>query len=480
MSWENPEKGNLLIVEDNPTNLGILFDYLTNSGFKVFVALDGEIAIEQLEYTNPDLILLDVMMPGIDGFETCRRLKANPSTQDIPVIFMTALSDTLDKVNGFNIGAVDYITKPIQQEEVLSRIHTHLTIRNLQKKLQEQNERLQYESNERQKKAIELEQALQELQQTQAQLIQAEKMSSLGNLVAGVAHEINNPVNFIYGNLDFANAYIQELLGLIDLYQHTYTNPTPQIAATIERIELEFLKSDLPRLLKSMKVGAERIYQIVLLLRNFTRLDEVQFKWVDIHEGIDTTLLFLQHRLQATVERPGIQVVKEYGPLPKVKCYAGQINQVFMNILTNAIDALEESVVSSHWPVLSPPSPFLVRGGTVSEAVPHELTASKQTDNGLDNGQRTTHNQLKIRISTEVIDDVKVVIRIADNGSGMTENVRRRVFDPFFTTKPVGSGTGLGLAISYQIVVEKHGGQLLANSEIGKGTELVIELPLRH
>jgi len=444
---ENYAKGKLLIVDDNPTNLGVLFEYLTNSGFKVFVALDGESALEQLEHTQPDLILLDVMMPGIDGFETCQQLKANPSTQDIPVIFLTALSDTVDKVHGFNIGAVDYITKPIHQEEVLSRVKTHLTIRNLQKKLTEQNDSLlQLQQQERQK-AWEVEQALQKLQQSQSQLMQAEKMSALGRMVAGVAHEINNPVNFIYGNLDCAREYIQQLLELVDLYQETYTHPPVKIADHIDVIELEFLKLDLPQLLQSMKVGAERICQIVMLLRNFTHVDQVQLKLVDIHEGIDSTLLLLQHRLEATAGRGRIQVIKEYGNLPKVWCYSGQLNQVLMNILANAIDALDESGIGT-------------QGSGVRE--------------------NTTDKQPLIRICTEAIAGVSVVIRIADNGLGMTPEVQKRLFDPFFTTKPVGSGTGLGLAISYQIVVEKHKGKLFVNSEIGKGAEFVIEIPCRE
>ena len=478
MNDQNNEKSVLLIVDDNPTNLGLLFEYLTNSGFKVLVAIDGESTIEQVKYAKPDLILMDVMMPGIDGFETCSRLKANRSTQDIPVIFMTALSETVDKVHGFNIGGVDYITKPIQSEEVLSRVQTHLSIRNLQKQLQEQNERLQHESNENQQKAIKLEQVVRELQQTQAQLMQAEKMSSLGRMIAGIAHEINNPINFIYGNLECAKEYIQQLLELLALYQQTYTNPTGQITDKIEAIDLDFLKVDLPKLLTSMKVGAERISQIVLLLRNFSRLNEAQLKLANIHEGIDSTLLILQHRLEATASRPAIQVIKDYGNLPKVECYASQLNQVFMNILTNAVDALEELNVER----------LLGQWGEVP------------IENIGDNFQSYSLQPATpcIRISTEFITGIntdaqefpvererydsgdRIVIRIADNGLGITENVRQRLFEPFFTTKPVGSGTGLGLAISYQIVVEKHKGQLLVNSEIGKGSEFVIEIPLRQ
>jgi two-component system, NtrC family, sensor kinase len=474
MNRQDNEKIKLLIVDDNPTNLGILFDNLTTAGFKVLVALDGETAIAQVEYAKPDLILLDVLMPGIDGFKTCIRLKSNPSTRDIPVIFMTALSDTVDKVYGFNIGAVDYIIKPFQHEEVLSRIQTHLTIRNLQKQLQEQNECLLRSQLQEQQRASELEQTLQELQQTQSQLIQAEKMSSLGQMVAGIAHEINNPINFIYGNLNLASEYTQHLLELLHLYQETYTRPTSEITTKIEAIDLAFLESDLPKMLESMKVGAERITKMVMMLRNFSRLNEAQLKLADIHQGIDSTLLLLQHRLEATATRPAIQVIKEYGNLPKVECYPSQLNQVFMNILSNAIDALD--VGTGVWRIRNENG----EGGIGSGV--------KGTQEQGDVGNfavilSISSHQVRmptIRISTEVIERNCVAIRIADNGSGMTEEVRQRLFDPFFTTKPVGSGTGLGLAISYQIVVQKHRGQMLVNSEIGIGTELVIEIPFQQ
>lgn len=285
-----------------------------------------------------------------------------------------------------------------------------------------------------------LEKSLRELQQTQAQLVQAEKMSSLGQLVAGVAHEINNPVNFIYGNLKYAKDYTQCLLNLVHLYQRLYANPLSEIQEYIEEIELDFLLDDLPKILSSMQVGAERISEIVLSLRNFSRLDEADKKSVDIHQGLDSTLLILQSRFKDSVDYPGIKVVKNYGDLPLVDCYAGQLNQVFMNIISNAIDALDNYN---------------------NKRAIAEIHA----------------NPNKITITTQVI-ETKCVIRIADNGSGMTEVVKERLFDPFFTTKPVGKGTGLGLSISYQIVVEKHGGTLRCLSEPGQGTEFWIEIPL--
>ncbi|MBW4642478.1 MAG: PAS domain S-box protein [Goleter apudmare HA4340-LM2] len=284
-----------------------------------------------------------------------------------------------------------------------------------------------------------LETALQELQQTQMQLVQSEKMSGLGQLVAGVAHEINNPVNFIYGNLTHANDYAQDLLQLVQLYQQYYPDTIQPIQEFTEEIDLEFLIQDLPQLLNSMKVGSQRIREIVLSLRTFSRMDEAEMKDVDIHEGIDSTLMILEHRIKAKPNHEGIKVIKEYCNLPLVECYPGQLNQVFMNILANAIDALEESVVK---------------------------------------GKQTNNPQICIR--TQLLELNQVTIGIADNGMGISEEVQQRLFDPFFTTKPIGKGTGMGLSISYQIISQKHSGTLECISQLGGGTEFLITIPLKQ
>jgi PAS domain S-box-containing protein len=309
-----------------------------------------------------------------------------------------------------------------------------------------------------QSQAQQLSHALQNLKQTEAQLVHTEKMSSLGQMVAGIAHEINNPVNFIYGNLDHANGYISDLLGLLALYQQYYPTPASEIIEEAEKIDLEFLKEDLPKLLASMQVGTERIRQIVLSLRNFSRLDEAEKKPVNIHEGIDNTLLILQSRLKGGQGKPEIQVIKEYGKLPSIECYAGQLNQVFMNIISNAIDALDN---------VPEPRKITIRTSVIKNNLESNFLESEDT-------------LLSNASSPEATDDnfQLVVVSIADNGPGMTEAVRKRLFDPFFTTKPVGKGTGLGLSISYQIVAEKHGGQLKCNSVPGKGAEFVLEIPV--
>ena len=296
--------------------------------------------------------------------------------------------------------------------------------------------------------ANELTQALQDLQQAQSQLVQTEKMSSLGQLVAGVAHEINNPVSFIYGNLSHASAYASSLFNVIAAYQEQCPQPNSRTQAALAAADLNFIKEDFPKILGSMRVGAERIRQIVLSLQNFSRADQTARKPTDIHAGIESTLMILQHRLKPNGSRSAIKVIKEYADLPPIDCYAGQLNQVFMNLIANAIDALEEG----------------------------EAYALISADNRSPIGSKKPR-QITIQTAIVQTEQPHVLIRIADNGLGMTEEIKTHLFDPFFTTKPVGKGTGLGLAISYQII-KKHQGKIACHSEWGQGTEFRIELPI--
>jgi len=401
-----PIKGIILAVDDNPNNLQVLSSFLDDSSFEVWAARSGEKALQRLENDLlPDLILLDIMMPGMDGFETCQRLKSDQRFCDIPVVFMTALSETADKVKGFQLGAVDYITKPFQHEEVLVRIEHQLKLRHLTTSLIAKNV---------------------ELQKTQSQLIQTEKIASLGQMAAGIAHEVNNPINFIAGNLNFVQKYVQEVVDLLYLYQKHFPNPPAEIQNAINQTDLTYLLDDLSNVINSMRVGTDRVQEIVSSLNKFSRHKETGKKLANLHEAIDNTLL--------------IEIVKKYGNLPLIECYSGEISQVFMNLIANAIDAIEETQKNQNY---------------------YEIS----------------ENTGVIRITTELIGE-QIICKIADNGGGISEEMQSQIFNAFYTTKPIGKGTGLGLSIAYQIVTVNHHGKISCHSQPGAGLEFMIELPI--
>lgn len=439
----------VLVVDDSPANLTVVGEMLGNAGYEVRTAISGERALKQVslspddgvaseisspeasapDLSLPDLILLDVQMTGIDGFETCRQLKANPATASIPVIFMTAATDPDSTVQGFASGAVDYIPKPFPEQELLARVKTHLQLRQLTRHLEQRVA----------EQTANLEAALTQLQESQLQLVHTEKMSTLGNLVAGVAHEVNNPIVFISGNIRPAQEYVDSLFQLLDAYQQELPQPSAALQQLIKAIDLPYVREDLPKLIGSMKQGVDRIYTISNSLRTFSRADHDRLLPYNIHDGLDSTLLILKHRLKGNETRPEIQVIKDYGDLPEVECFAGQLNQVFMNILANAIDALDEQNQG--------------RSFAHIEAHPNQITV------------RTGWGEKGVEIA------------IADNGQGISPEVQGRIFDQFFTTKNPGKGTGLGLAIAHQIVVEKHGGTLTVQSTPGQGTEFLVSIP---
>lgn len=431
MITDNRSTEFILVVDDNPTNLSVLKQALKDAGFQVRLAEDGESALEQVHRAPPVLILLDVQMPIMNGFETCTRLKENPQTRDIPVIFMTALADISNKLEGLSLGAVDYITKPFEQQEVLARVLVHWRMRKLTQDLKHMTETLEQQVIER----------TASLQQAQVRLVQQEKLSALGELVAGVAHEMNNPIGCLVSNIPPAKEYTSVLLQALALYQTEVKHPSTQLQQALEELDLEFVLEDLPKLLNSMQVSTERIKDISIALRTFSRTDNTVKIPFDLHQGLDSTLLILQHRLKASNKKSPIQLIKNYGKLPSVECYPGQINQVFMNLLANAIDALEE---------------------------PRKIH----------NESRNSYSNC-ITITTDVKNEQMVTICIADNGIGMTADTRKHIFDYLFTTKEIGKGTGLGLAIARQIIVEKHGGEIDVRSIVGKDTEFIVTLPIK-
>jgi two-component system NtrC family sensor kinase len=406
----------VLIVDDHLGNIEVLGAALAND-YEISFATNGAEGIELAARCQPDLILLDVMMPGMDGFETCRRLRADGRLRDIPVIFISALEHVADKVEAFHAGGNDYVTKPFQPEEVHARVATQVELYRARRELRERQEKLQ-------RNLAELESAHARLKEVSSQLLQSEKLASIGQLAAGVAHEINNPIGFINSNLGTLKSYIDSLLQLIDDYGPIEAAAPPelrqQIEAAKQRADLDYLRQDAVGLIVESIEGAERVRQIVSDLRDFSHPGESKWVAADLHAGLESTLNVAWNEIKYKAE-----VVRDYGELPPVECLPSQLNQVFLNLLVNAAQAIPE------------------RG---------QITL------------RTRH------------EGDWVSIAISDTGCGIAAEDREKVFDPFFTTKPVGKGTGLGLSMAYGIVA-KHGGRIEVASEPGKGSTFTIRLP---
>jgi len=380
---QTTQSGLILIAgSDNSTDAEVLVQTLTEAGLAAKLT-DGEKAIEQGSQEHPDVILLDMPEPG----STCQKLKNNPPTADIPVIAIAPQEDKENLLKALKLGAADYITKPWEPEELLARVRLHLQLRNSTKLL-----------------------------------MGMDRMSSLGKMVGGVTHEMNNAVGLVYGNVDYANDYVKDMLSLIEVYQDEYPEPTEAVEEAIEEVDLEFLVEDLEKMLQSMKNGAERMRDIVMSLQNFSRMDEDSMKPTDIHESIDGILVILHN-----IIKKGTEVVKEYGKLPNVTCYPALLSQVFMNTINYSLDALAADATS------------------------------KPT----------------ITIRTEMTDS-EAIVRIADNGPGISASEVDRIFDPFSTS----TGNSLGLFVARNVIEVKHGGKLSCTSTPGEGTEFVISLPL--
>lgn len=413
--------GIVMVVEDTLASLKLITEMLTNAGYRVLPADSGELALASIANHPPELILLDIKMPGMDGFEVMRKLQQNEETRVIPVMFLSAMTEAAQRLEGLRLGAVDFLTKPFDHEEVLARVHTQITLSRTRIQLERHAEEIQLTN--------------QLLLRAQEQLMQSEKMAGIGQLAAGVAHELNNPIGFIQSNLGTLTDYVERLLSIIDAAEHCAescpsTGKFERFQALTTENELPYLRQDVRDLLAESKEGADRVRSIVQNLKDFSHVSEKNKVWTDLHAGLESTLRLVWNEIKYKAE-----VEKHYGTLPAVFCRGGEINQVFMNLLVNAAQAIE------------------TKGKIV-------VTTGTERDDGANEGPAQ-----------------RVWIEIADTGKGISPDNLTHVFEPFFTTKPVGKGTGLGLSLAWSII-QKHHGTLSVKSTEGTGTTFRVSLPV--
>jgi two-component system, NtrC family, sensor kinase len=423
-SENNTFLADILIVDDKLENIRFLSEFLSQHNYQVRKAINGQSALTSVNTLPPDLILLDINMPGMGGYEVCQQLKNHPKTAEIPVIFLSAAHEVNNKILAFEAGGIDYITKPFNLEEILVRVQTQLKVQQLQKKLRDRNQ--------------EIENMLLKLQKTQAELIQKEKLLNACQITAGISHEINNPLSFILGNLKPASEYSEDLITLISLYQKAFPEATPEINNFMQYIELDFLVTDFREIINSLYKGTERISSVINALHIFSHIDESGNKRLDIQENLESVLTILQYKLTLNKGKVDIALVKNYQNIPKIIGQANLLNQAFLNILQNAIQALEAKLNS-----------------------------------GIDSSFKPT-----IWLTISTTEEQSIRISIKDNGIGINKENESRLFAPFFTTKRVGEGVGLGLFTSYQIITEIHQGNLTYQPHPEGGAEFMIEIPL--
>ena len=411
--------GKILTIADTMT-FEVVQELLSGEGHQVRVAPDLQHGLDLARQMSPDLVICDGTSPEIEWLDVCRLLNADRELVAVYVILLA----TPEQFNPETLDVLvdDFVLKPIVKQELLGRVRAGLRSRDLR---------------------AQLERSQQELQQSRHQILQNEKMSNLGELVSGIAHEINNPITFIYSNLTHVQTYVADLSELLRMYQKQLVNPSLEILQKQQDMDVDFVLDDLLKIVSSMRTGSDRIRQIILSVQEFSRSDQSGWQLFDVSDGLENTLLLLQHRLPAREGRRDIKVVKEYGNLPQIECYAGLLNQAFLNMINYAIDALEEST--------------------------QELNESE-----------AINFKPVIWIRTQVIGGQRISIEIADNGMAISEEMKTQIFDPFFVAKPAMEASNLGLAISYGIIVEQHKGELKCFSEVGKGTQFRIELPQRH